>query len=159
MRLLTHNLLQCPVHRSYPLTLSHVEELESVEAEYKAEFLLRMLPRLDWSVLRAAALALGVAGVVEQVPEAQPELDDIDVDRDDAMLRVLHAALLETHVVRARLVCGQGGEWYAISKGIPNLIEQAANVAAAADGEEAEEEEEEEEGAEDGDGNCDEMDE
>lgn len=50
MRLLTHNVLQCPRTQAYPLKLE-VRELENVEVEYDKDFILRMLPRLDWGVL------------------------------------------------------------------------------------------------------------
>ena len=54
MRLLTHNVLQCPRTRSYPLKLV-AQETETVEVEYDRDFIEAMLPRVDWKVLRTTA--------------------------------------------------------------------------------------------------------
>jgi uncharacterized protein YbaR (Trm112 family) len=131
MRLLTHNMLQCPRTKAYPLVLT-ATEVDDVEVDYRREFVLRMVPRLDWAVLRAAAAALNVAGLVDRLPLEPP-----GADASDEVLRPVHAALMEWHVVEGRLAC-EGGPVYAISGGIPNLIpsdnlsEQTSAAAAAA---------------------------
>jgi multifunctional methyltransferase subunit TRM112 len=115
MRLLTHNMLLCPRTKAYPLTLE-ATQVDDVEAEFSRDFILRMLPRLDWSVLRTAAAALKVPGLADALPEDPPTDDDTD-----DVLKAVHAALLEWHVVEGRLVSPQG-HMYSISAGIPNLI-------------------------------------
>jgi multifunctional methyltransferase subunit TRM112 len=115
MRLLTHNMLLCPRTKSYPLALE-ATEVDDVEADFSREFILRMLPRLDWPVLRTAAAALNVPGLADALPAEQPTEKDTD-----EVLRAVHAALLEWHVVEGRLVSPKGPV-YSISAGIPNLV-------------------------------------
>jgi hypothetical protein len=57
MKLLTHNFLASPVKGAavgYPLALV-VERTEERAAEFNSEFVARMLPRLNYPVLRDAA--------------------------------------------------------------------------------------------------------
>jgi multifunctional methyltransferase subunit TRM112 len=115
MRLLTHNMLLCPRSKSYPLSLE-ATQVDDVEAEFSRDFILRMLPRLDWSVLRTAAEALKVPGLVRSLPEDPPTSAD-----SDEVLKAVHTALLEWHVVEGKLISPQG-HVYCISAGIPNLI-------------------------------------
>ena len=134
MRLLTHNLLVCPVHRE-ALRIEQVRELEVIAAEYRPEFIVRMLPRLDWEVLRAAAAATAAAadaGRLEALPPQSPDVEvihaalrDGQVAQYEGLLQALHHLLVETHVITARLGCPHG-EQYAIDGGIPNLLAEAA---------------------------------
>ncbi|KAK4536489.1 hypothetical protein CDCA_CDCA08G2514 [Cyanidium caldarium] len=134
MRLLTHNLLVCPVHRE-ALRIEQVRELEVIAAEYRPEFIVRMLPRLDWGVLRAAAAATAAAaeaGRLEALPPQAPDVEAIQaalrdgqVAQYEGLLQTLHHFLVETHVITARLGCPHG-EQYAIDGGIPNLLAEAA---------------------------------
>ena len=62
MRLITHNMLQCHVKncsapQNYPLKLKEVE-LDQQEAEFNAQFLVNMLPRLDWPALYSTAMSV-----------------------------------------------------------------------------------------------------
>lgn len=107
-------MLCCPRTKSYPLTLE-VSETDDVEVEYNREFILRMLPRLDWTVLRAAASSLKVPQLAEGLPAECPD----ETAPDDVLQRV-HSALLEWHVVEGKLISA-GGPVYDVSAGIPNL--------------------------------------
>lgn len=111
MRLLTHNMLQCPRTKGYPLTLE-VYEAEEVQVEYSRAFVERMATRLDWRVFRSAAAPFTKV----QLPVDVPGSDD-----DDEVWRTVHRALLEWHVVRG-LLRSPDGAVYNIEKGIPNLI-------------------------------------
>lgn len=113
MRLLTHNMLQCPRTRSYPLELQ-IETCDEVQVDYSAEFVLRMVPRLNWGVFLAAARQLPDEELVARLPEGPPGGEDDDV------LRAVHRALLQWHVVEGALVAE--GTSYRVSNGVPNLV-------------------------------------
>jgi uncharacterized protein YbaR (Trm112 family) len=133
MRLLTQNFLACPVTKAYPLALT-ATQVDEVEVEYSRAFILRMLPRIDWAVLLAAAAA--VPGLASSLPAEAPTVDD-----DDEVLTRVHIALLQWHVVDGTLTSPEGHR-YAITAGIPNMVQTAAGTASAdsaataADGEE-----------------------
>ena len=60
MKLLTHNFLASPVkgvQQGYPFQLV-ADTTEEREAEFNAEFVARMLPKLNYAVLRTAAEAV-----------------------------------------------------------------------------------------------------
>ena len=62
MKLLTHNMLASNVKNitnRYPLAIQ-VEQVEEEENEYNDEFIKRMLPRIDYEALRAAACQVGL---------------------------------------------------------------------------------------------------
>ena len=51
MKLLTHNMLMSPGTRNgYPLAIE-VEKMEEVEAEFNAEFMARMVDKIDYGAL------------------------------------------------------------------------------------------------------------
>ena len=51
MKLLTHNMLMSPGTRNgYPLAIE-VEKMEVVESEFNAEFMVRMVDKIDYSAL------------------------------------------------------------------------------------------------------------
>uniref|UniRef100_A0A7S1TL27 Multifunctional methyltransferase subunit TRM112-like protein n=1 Tax=Erythrolobus australicus TaxID=1077150 RepID=A0A7S1TL27_9RHOD len=113
MRLLTHNMLQCPRSGLYPLKLVPTE-LETIESEYNRAFIVHMLPRLDWPALRttAAELALG------ELPENPPD----DVPANDAVFELLHTILMDTHVKEGTLYSADGTSQYPIRNSIPNML-------------------------------------
>jgi uncharacterized protein YbaR (Trm112 family) len=130
MRLLTHNLLICPVHKK-PLAIRNVSAVDIIPVEYQPRFLLRMIPRLDWSLLRAAAVSVE-SDCVDALPEAAPSPSELPalekaVESGDRLplLDALQRLLLETHVVGGQLHC-EHGEFYVIADGIPNLLADAA---------------------------------
>lgn len=125
MRLLTHNMLQCPRTKGYPLRLT-ATEVDQVEVDYRREFVLRMIPRLDWPVLREATAALNVPDLLTSLSDSPPE-----ADASDEALMVVHRAILEYHVVEGQLACAEGPV-YSISGGIPNLVGPASSEAVAA---------------------------
>lgn len=49
MKLLTHNLLQCPLSGTYPLKIVPTE-METTESEFREAVMVNMLPKLEWSV-------------------------------------------------------------------------------------------------------------
>ena len=111
MRLLTHNMLQCPRTKGYPLKLE-VHEAKEVPVEYSKAFVMKMADRLDWSTFRAAAAPLTAVDIPVEAPTE---------DTDEGVWRGVHRALLEWHVVRGILRAPDGTQ-YEIKDGIPNLI-------------------------------------
>eukprot|EP00049_Salpingoeca_infusionum_P022800 m.8849 g.8849 ORF g.8849 m.8849 type:complete len:124 (+) comp5403_c0_seq1:105-476(+) len=117
MKLLTHNLLKSPVKGAltgYPLGIE-VSQVESRDVEFNPEFLVRMVDRLDWSVLYAAASALGVA---EGLPDSRPP----HVESQEDVLRALHHALMEIEIIEGQLICPDTGRKFPIKRGIPNML-------------------------------------
>ncbi|KAI9188884.1 hypothetical protein H9P43_000306 [Blastocladiella emersonii ATCC 22665] len=116
VRLLTHNMLQCHVRdctNGFPLRFQNAE-VEHAEQEMNTEFLVNMLPRIDWAALRATAHELGIA----QLPETMPE----DAAESTELLQVLHRVLMETSVKAGEMVCPSCEHVYPIRNGIPNML-------------------------------------
>ncbi|KAL6781502.1 hypothetical protein ACKKBG_A11415 [Auxenochlorella protothecoides x Auxenochlorella symbiontica] len=116
MKLITHNMLSCPikgVKNGFPFRIE-VGEVATREADFDPTFLCHILPRLEYGALRAAAASLGFAELPETVPEGATE--------DDAFLQALHHALLELHLEEGALVCPETGRRFLVNKGIPNLL-------------------------------------
>lgn len=135
MRLLTHNMLQCPRTRAYPLELE-IETCDEVVVEYSAAFIRRMLPRVNWEVFLAAAKQIPDAELVGMLPAAAPGDEAAD---DGDVLKAVHRALLQWHVVDGKL--SADGVRYTVSNGIPNLvITEVRKEDAKEDGEDGEDE-------------------
>eukprot|EP00047_Mylnosiga_fluctuans_P003619 m.230049 g.230049 ORF g.230049 m.230049 type:complete len:123 (+) comp11998_c0_seq1:37-405(+) len=117
MRLLTHNLMSSHVpgvKNGYPLLLKAVRT-ETEEVEYNPSFIVRMLPRLNWSALLSTTRALGVA---DDLPGDIPA----DPSSDDEFLRKAHHALLEVRVIEGSLECPESHRVFPIAQGVANLL-------------------------------------
>lgn len=118
MRLITHNMLKCHVKnctdpdKQYPLRFKDVQ-LEQIEAEQNNEFLVRMLPRIDWPALLKTAKELNIS-LPEQIPA--------DPASSEEFLSSLHSTIMETHVKEGSMVCDGCGHDYRITNGIPNML-------------------------------------
>lgn len=114
MKLITHNLLTSKclkgVVNGYPLKLE-VNEVKNVEVEFNADFVKRILPKLDYEVLRNTALSLGVELPLEMEKDDDPEF-----------LNKVHHALMEVEVISGDLVCPETGRKFNIKDGIPNML-------------------------------------
>eukprot|EP00854_Cymbomonas_tetramitiformis_P023391 gene23391-28311_t len=109
MRLLTHNMLANNakgVTKGFPLGLE-VTAVETKEAEFNpdrivlspfltgtfvflfADFLKKMVPKLEWGAFCEAAAVIGVTGFPTAVTP--------DLFEDEAFLKKFHNALLEVH--------------------------------------------------------------
>lgn len=116
MRLLAHNMLACNVKgvvNGYPLKIEPKETRES-ETPFNAEFLVHMLPKMEWPAFVGAAKEIGVTNLPSDIPD--------DAASDEEFLRAFHHALLEVHVEEGELVCPESGRRFPISKGIPNML-------------------------------------
>lgn len=124
MKLLTHNLLQCPLSGTYPLKIV-CREIERTESEFRPDVMLNMLPKLEWSVLLEAARDVGFEGLPDAVPD--------DANDNDEFLQLLHTCILDTHVKEGDLVSSMG-RVYPINDSIPNMLLQEGESMEAAGG-------------------------
>ncbi|KAK4687394.1 multifunctional methyltransferase subunit TRM112, partial [Tremellales sp. Uapishka_1] len=120
VRLITHNMLTCHVKNctkdNFPLVFSDVE-LVIREAPENPDFLIRFLPKLDWTALVDTARSLGDTSL----PESQPET------LSPAQITALHHVLMEIHVEEGAMNCRGCGHVYPISNGIPNMVRVASS--------------------------------
>ncbi|KAJ2648185.1 hypothetical protein GGH99_007895 [Coemansia sp. RSA 1285] len=118
MRLITHNMLKCHVKnctdpdKQFPLRFKDVQ-LEQIDAERNDEFLVRMLPRIDWPALSKTTKELDIT-----LPETVPG----NPEDDGEFLQALHTAILETHIKQGSMLCDGCGHEYKITNGIPNML-------------------------------------
>lgn len=119
MRLITHNLLTCNkkgVTNGFPLRIEP-SEVEVVASEFSADFVRKMLAKIDYAAFLAGATALSVA---DELPLALP--GDGEPPLSDEQLRAVHHALLDVHVKQGKLVCPESGREFPIVDGIPNML-------------------------------------
>lgn len=88
--------------------------MEEVEAEFNAEFIVRMLPRINWAVLSAVAAQLDLGALPAEAPA--------DAENDEAFLQLAHHVLLEVDVKEGALTCPESGRVFPITNGIPNML-------------------------------------
>lgn len=117
MKLLTHNMMTSHVKgvkNGYPLKLM-VREKKEVEVDFNAEFIARMLPRIDYGALRATAVQVGTG---EGLPDVMPEAPETN----EEFLKMMHHVLLEVHITNGALQCPESGTEFPIENGIPNML-------------------------------------
>ncbi|GAB0090376.1 Multifunctional methyltransferase subunit TRM112-like protein [Sergentomyia squamirostris] len=118
MKLITYNFLTSKILRGvkvgYPLKINIVQK-EIKSAEYNAEFITRMIPRLDWSGVCFGAEQVGCGG---DIPK---EFNDT-ITSDTEILQKLHHILLEIDIIEGNLQCPETGRIFPISNGIPNML-------------------------------------
>lgn len=117
MKLLTHNMLTSHVKgvtKGYPLLIK-ATEVKLNEVEFNAQFVSRMIPKLEWSALVQAAEELG---------HRQDLPDELvpDYNKNEEFLKKVHKVLLEVEVIEGCLKCPESGREFPISKGIPNML-------------------------------------
>ncbi|RLN96843.1 hypothetical protein BBJ28_00017956 [Nothophytophthora sp. Chile5] len=119
MRLITHNLLMCNkkgVDNGFPLRIEP-EAVEVVACDFHAEFVRKMLGKLDWAAFLEGAKALQVA---DGLPTTLPSTEEGATDEET--LRKIHHALMEVHVKQGKLVCPESGREFPVIDGIPNML-------------------------------------
>jgi len=120
MRLLTHNMLMCSKKScsrgngttNFPLQIK-ATKMERQESEFNKEFIVHMLPKLDWPALVKAATELSMSIPTQLPPNAAT---------DEALLRNLHTLLLDIHIEEGELTCPACERKYPIKDGIPNML-------------------------------------
>lgn len=102
------------VKNGYPLRIL-AKEVALKAVEFNAEFIARMIPKLDWTVLKVTAESLGHgAGLPDNPP---PEYDS-----NEDFLKSAHHVMLEVEVVEGELECPESGRKFPVSEGIPNML-------------------------------------
>ncbi|CAM4617422.1 multifunctional methyltransferase subunit TRM112-like protein [Siphateles boraxobius] len=117
MKLLTHNMLTSHVKgvvKGYPLVIK-ATEVKVNELEFNAQFVSRMIPKLEWSALIQAAEWLGQS-------QDLPSTLIPNYENDEEFLRKVHRILLEVEVIEGCLQCPESGREFPISKGVPNML-------------------------------------
>ena len=82
--------------------------------EFNADFITRMLERLEWGALVDAATQLGVS-------DGLPEMAPSDKEEDEDILRKIHHVLLEVEITEGELECPETGRKFPIKNGIPDM--------------------------------------
>jgi multifunctional methyltransferase subunit TRM112 len=118
MKLLTHNMLTSKcikgVSVGYPLKII-AKDIKISEVDFNRDFVSRIIPKLDWSVLWRAAESIGHAG---DLPQAVCD----DYENNDEFLKKVHHIVMEVEVINGELVCPETGRKFPIEDGIPNML-------------------------------------
>ncbi|GFU03942.1 multifunctional methyltransferase subunit TRM112-like protein [Nephila pilipes] len=118
MKLLTHNFLSSKclkrVNVGFPLGIVP-KEVQEVKMDFNAEFISKMVPKVDWDVLCAAAETVGHLNDLPRTVSPQFE-------NDEEFLRKAHHVLLEIELISGELVCPETGVTFPVSDGIPNML-------------------------------------
>ncbi|XP_041094050.1 multifunctional methyltransferase subunit TRM112-like protein [Polyodon spathula] len=113
MKLLTHNMLTSHVKGvtcGYPL-LIQATEVKLNDVDFNAEFVARMIPKMEWSALVGAADSVSVLSTLPS-----------DYENNEDFLRKVHHVLLEVEVLEGTLKCPESGREFPVSKGVPNML-------------------------------------
>ncbi|XP_063294152.1 multifunctional methyltransferase subunit TRM112-like protein [Pelobates fuscus] len=117
MKLLTHNMLRSHVSgvtRGFPLAI-RANEVKLSDVDFSRDFVVRMIPKLEWEALVEAADSLGHGSDLPR--ELQP-----DYENNEEFLKKVHHVLLEVEVIEGALKCPESGTEFPITRGIPNML-------------------------------------
>ncbi|KAH7727337.1 methyltransferase-associated protein [Aphelenchoides avenae] len=118
MKLLTHNFLSSQflkgVSTGYPLIL-RATKVEKKDVEYNEAFTKRMIPKVDYSALRSAAVSIGEGTDL-------PEELGTQWESDESLLKKIHDLLVGVEVLDGELECPESGRRFMIREGIPNML-------------------------------------
>lgn len=136
MRILTHNMLKCNVKNcnkdNFPLKIVS-DKIETIESEFNKDFVINVLPKLEWDALVQGAKDVCVIisyyiftfiqkimnkQVGIQIPDALPE----DASENEEFLRNLYSVISDIHILEGKLVCPNCGREFPINQGIPNMV-------------------------------------
>jgi multifunctional methyltransferase subunit TRM112 len=115
MRLLTHNSLRCVAKEAtlgYPL-LINIDEMDVVEVKYNRDFIIHLIPSLNWEGLKLASSAIGLSEF--------PDSFNDNLLSDEEFLRAMHNLLLEIEIRKGTLTCPDTKKTFLIDNGIPNM--------------------------------------
>ncbi|KAH3667074.1 hypothetical protein WICMUC_005421 [Wickerhamomyces mucosus] len=120
MKFLTTNFVKCSVKScdsttdSFPLGYDNCK-LVQTEQEFKPDFILSILERLDWNALIQVAKDLGN----ESLPPVKPEGELL---QNEDLLKDLHTLLIETTIIEGEMICNNCKHVYYIKNSIPNFL-------------------------------------
>jgi multifunctional methyltransferase subunit TRM112 len=85
------------------------------EVDFNPDFVAKIIPKIDWTVLWNAAESIGqLEGLSQSVPE--------NYENDQDFLKKAHHVLLEIDIINGELICPETGRKFPINNGIPNLL-------------------------------------
>ncbi|CAH8562890.1 unnamed protein product [Heterobilharzia americana] len=120
MKLFLHNILTSRVLKAvkvgYPLQLK-AKELKVSTVDYDPSSVARLIPKVEWSVVKSVADEIGE----EYIPCLPHEVPS-DYSENEEFLKLAHRALLEVDIMEGVLVCPETGREFTISNGIPNML-------------------------------------
>ena len=116
MRLLTHNSLRCnrkDATTGFPLKI-HAERVEVRHTPCNRDFIIDLVPTLNWEALRKAALEIGV--------DSLPDQCSAELLQDSQFMLALHHVLMDVHVIEGALECEETGQRFPVHNGITNML-------------------------------------
>nr|CAD7426955.1 unnamed protein product [Timema monikensis] len=91
------------------------KDVQVSEIDFNPEFLVRIIPKLDWSAFYKAAESIGHG-------EGLPQTVISEFENDEDFLKKVHHILLEVEVIDGELICPESGRKFPINEGIPNML-------------------------------------
>lgn len=144
MKLLTLQFLTCAIKAckshasSFPLHPTDCT-LSRTDMPFSAQFLINLLPRLDFAAIRTFAADLGLEMMVPEERDLEPVqvgegeggssdgggdqvgIKEKEEKREDA-LKKLHTLVMETEIQEGKLKCGNCGFEYGVKEGVANFL-------------------------------------
>jgi len=118
MKLLTHNMLTSAIIKGvktgFPLRIE-ASEVKVSNVDFNAEFISRMISKLQWPAVYQAADNVGHVG---ELPQEIPE----NYESNEQFLKQAHHVLMEVEVQEGFLVCPETGRKFPVKNGIPNML-------------------------------------
>lgn len=99
--------------RGFPLRLQ-ATEVRINPVEFNPDFIVRMIPKVEWAALLEAADNLHLIEVPKEPIQGY--------EHNEEFLRKMHHVLLEVEVLEGTLQCPESGRVFPISRGIPNML-------------------------------------
>lgn len=121
------------------MVLLQIKQQQATTTDFNAEFITRLIPKLDWSTVCASAAQVKKSmmselkaliltlisnifwpqlGSENELPAAIPDI----YAEDTEFLQKLHHVLLEVDIVEGNLECPETGRIFPITEGIPNML-------------------------------------
>ena len=98
--------------RGFPLRLQATEVCIN-PVEFNPDFIVRMIPKVEWAVLLEVVDTLHLTEVPKEPTQGY--------EHNEEFLRKMHHVLLEVEVL-GTLQCPKSGRLFPISHGIPNML-------------------------------------
>jgi multifunctional methyltransferase subunit TRM112 len=118
MKLLAHILSTSTtikgVKIGFPLKIE-ATEVKIVETDYNEEFIVRIMPRVQWPALYEAAEQVGHVGELPKEPVEEYE-------SNPGFLREVHRVLRTVEVQEGNFICPETGRKFPITNGIARML-------------------------------------
>jgi len=109
-------MLMCNVKgcttNNFPLKIK-ANSVQKEASEFNAEFIMHILPKLEWGALVASTKELNL-----QIPEEIPK----NANEDKNFLKSVHDVLIDLQIQEGSLICNNCSRAYPIANGVPNML-------------------------------------